>query len=70
MSVYTITVDLLKKSSRSMKEISEDIGYSVRWLESVKAMTGDPGVKKIEELHKYLVEENKHRLRQKRKENK
>lgn len=68
MSVYSITVDLLKKSSRSMKEISDDLGYSVRWLESVKAMTGDPGVKKIEELHDYLVKENKHRQRQARKD--
>jgi len=68
MCLLSQTSKLLKECPLSKPFIADEFGCSVGYLNNIDSMSGDPGVLKLEELNKWLLEEKKHRASQKRKE--
>jgi len=67
MCLLTQTSKLLDECPLSIPFIADEFGCSVGYLNNIKTKSGDPGVLKLEELNKWLVEERKHRIKQGRK---
>jgi len=67
MSLLTITSKLLKECPLSKPFIADEFGCSIGYLNDISAMSGDPGIKKLECLHDWLIDEKAHRAKQQRK---
>ena len=54
--LLTRTRELLKNRTKSLRAISEESGINYHWLGKFQqGAFDDPGVKKVEQLHDFLV---------------
>lgn len=57
MGLLNKTLSLSEKTTATNAEIADHLGVTVRWYQKVIAGDiNDPGVRKIQKLHDYLVE--------------
>lgn len=56
-SLYAETVALMRRNRLPINRICQELGFGRRWWDRVlDGSINDPGVKRIEKLHAYLVE--------------
>lgn len=54
--LYEKTLELIRASDQSIRQLAKDAGVGQRWLSDlVSGRFDDPGVKKIQRLHDYLI---------------
>lgn len=56
MDTLNETIELLRHSTKTRKQISEDTGLGKEWLNKLaQGHISDPGIKRITKLHDYLA---------------
>lgn len=56
-TLHKSTVELLKKSDIPLSQVAADTNVGYRWIcDFVNDRFADPGVNKVERIHKYLTE--------------